>query len=386
MAKLFGLWDVSLPAWMDNQWGHFGLLLVFWLVIGLLVVLVIRPIIKRLTSKTKTDIDDKILAIIDTPIVVFIFFYGFVRSLDVLTDMPQWFHDIHDEIMTLYSLVVAVFVIYIAYKVFKAVFMPLGMEFAKKTESELDDVLIPLMDKVGGVLIIVFGLFSILAMLGINITVFLAGAGIIGIVLAFALQTTLGNFFAGIHLMIDRPIKLGDVILIGDDYCRVDRIGLRSTRFYDTFTHAVVIMPNNMVSEMKLINLSEPDKRLKSSITVGVAYGSPLDKVEGLLAEAVRAQKGVIVDDPTRAPVVRLENFGESSLKFTIYYWVSDFNDQWRIAHDARKHMDRAFREAGIEIPFPQQVVHLVHDQPAGGAAPDARPVGKVSVVTTASK
>jgi small-conductance mechanosensitive channel len=382
MVKLFGMWDVTLPAWMDNQYGHFGLLLVFWLVIGLLVVLVVRPVIKRLTSKTKSDIDDKILAIIDTPIVVFIFFYGFVRSLDVLTDMPQWFHDIHDEVMTLYGLVVAVFVIYIAYKVFKAVFMPLGMEYAKKTGSELDDVLIPLLDKLGGVLIIVFGLFSILAMLGINITVFLAGAGIIGIVLAFALQTTLGNFFAGIHLMIDRPIKPGDVILIGDDYCRVERIGLRSTRFYDMFTHVIVIMPNNTVSEMKLINLSEPDKKLKATITVGVAHGSSLDKVEQLMAEAVRAQKGVIVDDPARAPVVRFEDFGESALKFTIYYWVLDFNDQWRIAHDARKHMDRAFKEAGIEIPFPQQVVHLVHDQPVG-AAPDAKPLGKVSVVTT---
>ena len=100
------------------------------------------------------------------------------------------------------------------------------------------------------------------------------------------------------------------------------------------------------------------------------------------MAEAVRAQKGVIVDDPARAPVVRFEDFGESALKFTIYYWVLDFNDQWRIAHDARKHMDRAFKEAGIEIPFPQQVVHLVHDQPVG-AAPDAKPLGKVSVVTT---
>jgi len=380
MGKLFGIWDISLPAWMDNQWGHFGILLVFWLVVGLLVVVVVRPIIKRLTAKTKSDIDDKILAIIDTPIVVFIFFYGFVRSLDVLTDMPAWFSDIHDEIMTLYSLVVALFVIYIAYKVFKAVFMPLGMEWAKKTDTELDDVLIPLMDKVGGVLIIVFGLFSILAMLGINITVFLAGAGIIGIVLAFALQTTLGNFFAGIHLMIDRPIKPGDVILIDGDYCRVERIGLRSTRFYNTFTHSLVIMPNNTVSEMKLVNLSEPDIRLKTSITVGVAYGSPLDRVERLMADAVRAQKGVISDDPARAPVVRFEDFGGSSLKFTVYFWVQDFNDQWRIRHDARKDMERAFKEAGIEIPFPQQVVHLVRDQT--GVAEGPTSPGKVTVAT----
>jgi small-conductance mechanosensitive channel len=81
---------------------------------------------------------------------------------------------------------------------------------------------------------------------------------------------------------------------------------------------------------------------------------------------------------------VRLEDFGDSALEFTIYYWVEDFNDQWRIAHDVRKHMDRAFKEAGIEIPLPQQVVHLVHDQP--GEATDAKPLGKASVVTTGSK
>jgi small-conductance mechanosensitive channel len=358
MVKLFGLWDVPTPGYIDDQYWLFIYLLIVWLIIGLSVVLVVRPVVRRLTSRTETDIDDRILKIIDTPIVVFIFFYGFVQSLNVLESMPDW---LHHDILRVYGFVVAVFIIYIVYKVFKAVFMPLGMEFAKKSDTQLDDVLIPLLDKFGGVLIIVFGAFYLLSTLGINITVFLAGAGIIGIVLAFALQSTLGDFFSGIFLLLDRPIKAGDLIDDEGDYLRVEHIGLRSTRFYNIFKHDLVIYPNHHVADMKLVNLTEPDKRFKISITVNVAYGSPMDKVERILLESVAAQKGVS-QDPARAPVVRFEDFGESALKFTVYLWVDDIMDQWRIAHDARRMMEARFKSEGIEIPFPQRVVHIQSD------------------------
>ncbi len=358
MVKLFGFWDVPTPGYFDDQYWHFIYLLIIWLILGLSVVLVVRPIVRRLTSRTKTDIDDHILKIIDTPIVVFIFFYGLVQSLNVLESMPDW---LHRNVLDVYTFVVAVFIIYIAYKVFKAVFVPLGHEFAKKSETQLDDVLIPLLDKLGGVLIIVLGAFYLLSTLGINITVFLAGAGIIGIVLAFALQSTLGDFFSGIFLMLDRPITVGDLIEDGDDYLRVERIGLRSTRFYNIFKHELVIYPNHAVADMKLVNLSEPDLRYKISITVNVAHGSPLDTVERILLGSVATQRGVSTDT-ARAPVVRFEDFGESALKFTVYLWVDNVLDQWRIAHDARKMMDARFRAEGIEIPFPQRVVHIEAD------------------------
>lgn len=368
MVRLFGLWDVPTPGYIDDQYWLFIYLLIIWLIIGLSVVLVVRPVVRRLTAKTETDVDDRILKIIDTPIVVFIFFYGFVQSLNVLESMPDW---LHREILDVYTFVVAVFIIYIVYKVFKAVFMPLGMEYAKRSDTQLDDVLIPLLDKLGGVLIIVVGIFYLLSTLGINITVFLAGAGIIGIVLAFALQSTLGDFFSGIFLLLDRPFKVGDVIEDGDSYLRVEHIGLRSTRFYNIFKHEVIIYPNHSVADMRLVNLSEPDKRYKIRITVNVAYGSPLDKVERIMLESVTVQKGVS-KDPDRAPTVRFEDFGENALKFTVYLWVDDIMDQWLIAHEARKMMDARFKAEGIEIPFPQRVVHIEAD------AESAKAVAKV--------
>ncbi len=352
-------YDVDLPPPLDEPWGQFLFLLLVWVLIGLAVVLIVRPIIRKAFKNTETDVDDKILKIIDRPVVIFIFFYGFIQSMRVLPNVPDWFMD---NLLDLYAIVVSFFIVYIAYKVFKAVFMPLGMEYSKKTETELDDVLIPLFDKVGGLLIIIFGLFWIASKMGVNITVFIAGFGIVGLVIAFAMQDTLANFFSGIFLMTDRPFKVGDTILIDGDYCRVEKIGLRTTWLYNRFDHDIIIFPNNEMAGNKIVNLTEPDNKFKTKIAVGVAYGSDLDKVQEIMLEALKKQPGVILDDPDKAPFVRFQEFGDSSLNFKATAWIHDIFDQWKIAHDARLYVDKRFAEEEIEIPFPQRVIHMEKD------------------------
>lgn len=361
MVEFLGF-EIDLPPPFDEPWGQFLILLLIWVLIGLAVVLIARPVIRRAFKGTKTDVDDKILKIIDVPLVVFIFFYGFIQSMQVLPDVPDW---LMDNLLRAYGLVVSFFVVYIAYKVFKAVFMPLGMEYSKRTETDLDDMLIPLLDKVGGVLIIMLGIFWILSNMGINVTVFIAGFGIAGLVIAFAMQDTLANFFAGIHIMIDRPFKLGDTILIDGDYCRVERIGLRSTWLYNTFDHDIVIFPNKTIAGSKIVNLTEPDQKFKVRVAVGVAYGSDVDKVQQIMIEALESQPGVIVGDPDRQAFCRFQEFGESSLDFKATCWIHDIFDQWKIAHNARLQIERRFREEGIEVPFPQRVVHVVEQKAA---------------------
>ena len=195
-----------------------------------------------------------------------------------------------------------------------------------------------------------------------NITVFIAGFGIAGLVIAFAMQDTLANFFAGIHILSDRPFKVGDTILIEGDYCRVEKIGLRSTWLYNRFDHDIVIFPNKRIAEDKIVNLTEPDQKFKVRVSVGVAYGSDLDKVQKIMIEALESQEGVIVDDTNRKAFVRFQEFGDSSLDFKVIAWIGDIFDQWKIAHDARLQIKRRFAEEGIEIPFPQRVVHTVEE------------------------
>jgi MscS family membrane protein len=346
---------------LDNPWGHFLILLSVWVLIGLSVVLIVRPFIKSIFKDTETDVDDKILKIIGGPVVAFIFFYGFIQSMSVFPEVPDWFMD---GLLTVYSLIVPFIVVYIAYKVFKAVFMPLGMEYSKKTETELDDVLIPLIDKLGGVLIIMIGLFWIASTQGINVTVFIAGFGIVGLVIAFAMQDTMANFFAGIFLMTDRPFKVGDTILIDGDYCRVEKIGLRTCWLYNRFDHDIVIVPNNEMAGNRIVNLTEPDQKFKAKAAVGVAYGSDMDKVEKIMVEAISKQPGVIMDDPDRAPFFRFQEFGDSSLNCKVTAWIHDIFDQWKIAHNTRLEINRRFAEEGIEIPFPHRVVQMVGEGP----------------------
>ena len=98
-------------------------------------------------------------------------------------------------------------------------------------------------------------------------------------------------------------------------------------------------------------------------VAVGVAYGSDLEKVMDIMLEAIKAQEGVILDDPNREPFVRFQEFGDSSLNFKVTAWIGDIFDQWLIAHDARLHIERRFAEEGIEVPFPQRVVHMVEEK-----------------------
>ena len=348
--------DIPLPPPFDEPWGQFVILLLIWIFVGLAVLLIVRPVLRKIFKDTETEVDEKILKIIGGPVIAFIFFYGFIQSMQVFPDMDDWFMDM---LLRVYALVVPFLVVYIAYKVFKAVFMPLGMEYSKKTESELDDVLVPLMDKLGGVLILMFGMFWIASTQGVNVTVFIAGFGIVGLVIAFAMQDTMANFFAGIFLMTDRPFKVGDTILIDGDYCRVEKIGLRTTWLYNRFDHDIIIFPNNEMAGSKIVNLTEPDNRFKVKAAVGVAYGSDLDLVQKIMIESMSKQPGVILDDPDRAPFVRFQEFGDSSLNFKVTAWIHDIFDQWKIAHNTRLEINKRFEEEGIEIPFPQRVVHM---------------------------
>ncbi len=348
--------DIPLPPPFDEPWGQFVILLLIWIFVGLAVLLIVRPVLRKTFKGTETDVDEKILKIIGGPVIAFIFFYGFIQSMQVFPNVDDRFMD---GLLRVYALVVPFLVVYIAYKVFKAVFMPLGMEYSKKTESELDDVLVPLMDKLGGVLILMFGMFWIASTQGVNVTVFIAGFGIVGLVIAFAMQDTMANFFAGIFLMTDRPFKVGDTILIDGDYCRVEKIGLRTTWLYNRFDHDIIIFPNNEMAGSKIVNLTEPDNKFKVKAAVGVAYGSDLDLVQKIMIESMSKQPGVILDDPNRAPFVRFQEFGDSSLNFKVTAWIHDIFDQWKIAHNTRLEINKRFEEEGIEIPFPQRVVHM---------------------------
>ena len=347
----------GLPIFLDNDWGRFLILIVIWMIVGALSVGVIQ-LLKWAASKTQIKYDDLILEIVRVPTLVLIVLYGLVNSLShirIEAELLAW-------IMRFYYIGLLLVIAYVSYKIFKGVLIVWMREVASKTSTELDDVLVPIMDKIGTVVIVIVTAIFLLNYFGVNVTVLVAGLGIAGLVVAFAAQDTLSNFFSGIFILVDRPFAIGDTIVLENgNYCEVLHVGLRSTRLYDIFTDDLLVMPNNKLAGMNIVNVSRPDEREKVSIEIGVAYDSDLDKVERIINE-VHANHPNVSKDTSNIPLLRLSSFGDSAIVYKVFFVVDDWHNRWRVAHEIRREILLRFRKEGVQIPFPQRVVHMRKD------------------------
>lgn len=356
--KIFGIWDNFLPSPLNTNEGAFLASVVGWLLIGLFFAYVVDPFVHLFTKKTETELDDILLKIIRMPIFAFIISYGIVNSLEILA----LDRDLVTQIDFGYKVIVILLVVWVAHRVYHNVVIYYAKEYSKKTSTEIDDVLVPLMEKIGLVVIPLLGLIAIFNLFGYDVTALLAGVGFLGIVVGFAAQSTLANFFAGIQLLADRPFKVGDLLLLENgDMCEVRHIGMRATELYNPDTNELVIIPNNDIANKKIINMMEPDRKLKLMIKIDVAYGSPVEKVMGILKETAFNHPNVLKGKELE-PVVRFADFGESSLTFKTFIWIDDVNNRYKVPSDFRMEIERRFRIEGIEIPFPQQVIHFIDE------------------------
>jgi small-conductance mechanosensitive channel len=353
--KLLGAFDNPLPPPLDSNYATFGLSVALWALIAVFFAYVINPFVRMFTKRTKTDIDDRILKIMHMPIFALIIIYGFVSSLAILPLSEGSFRFVSQ----IYGVFLIAIVTFLTYKIFKEVLVYVGKRIASRTKTEIDDVLIPVIDKVGGLVVVVFGSIAVLSYLGYNITFLLAGVGVMGLVIAFAAQEALSNFFSSMTLLLDRPFTEGDYIqLSSGETCRVDSIGVRSSRLYDVFQNTHIILPNNKLVNDKVTNLSEPDGQGVAEVAVSVAAGTDVQKVERILLEAASAHKEVL-KDAGKEPASRLAGFRDSSLDFKLFIWVEDFMTRWRVAHELRKEIYRRFIEEGIEMAMPIRAVTI---------------------------
>jgi small-conductance mechanosensitive channel len=218
--------------------------------------------------------------------------------------------------------------------------------------------------------ILVIGLLVLLSSLGIQITPILTALGVGGLAVALALQDTLQNLFAGMHLLADRPIRVGDYVKIADgvEGFVVD-VGWRSTRLR-MLQNSVVIVPNHRVAQSIITNYDLPESRMAVPIRIGVGYGSDPDHVERVLLEEARGAVGEVAGLLGEPPAIArlIPGFGDSSLDFTLVCHVASFVDQFEVQHQMRKRVLARFRAEGIDIPYPSRTVYHVggdHRRPA---------------------
>jgi small-conductance mechanosensitive channel len=322
---------------------------------------VIRHVIigqlRRYAKRSQTTVDDTLVAIFDSAIKPLLVLAVFTISLNLFS-LPPKLLAASNRIIVLGALSVAL------YYGSKIIQLLLNAWLGRHAGSE------SLREPVRFLTRVVFAGLAIMIVLdnlGVSLTAVWTTLGVGSVAVALALQDTLSNFFAGIYVRLDRPVRCGDYIrLESGEEGFVVQLGWRSTHIR-TLPNNIVVVPNGKLASAIVTNYSLPDPQMSLLISIGVGYESDPDQVERILVEeATRAAGEVegLLADP--APFVRfIPGFGDSSLNFTLICRVNTFVDQYLAQHELRKRILERFRQEGISIPFPQRDVHVYSHAPA---------------------
>lgn len=301
--------------------------------------------------KTETKIDDAALKVFRVPSLYWCVAIGLYVGAEV-SDLPKrYVFYFSKAIHVIVILSITVAVAGLAGRIFR--------EYIQKSNLP-----VPTTGLAYGILkgtILTIGLLIILGVLGISIAPILTALGVGGLAVALALQDTLANLFAGMHILVEKSIRVGDFIrLESGQEGYVEDITWRTTRIR-MLPNNMVVIPNSALAKSVVTNYSLPDKRMSLQIPVGVSYAADPERVERVLLDEARKAVGEVpglLGDPE--PAVRfLPGFGESSLDFTLVCQVREFADQFFVQHELRKRILKRFREEGLEIPFPHRTVYL---------------------------
>ncbi|MCH7584414.1 MAG: mechanosensitive ion channel family protein [Acidobacteria bacterium] len=327
-----------------------GILVLFWLLARLVDGLLIG-FLRRLTHRSKTQFDDKVLELMHRPILTTVGLVGLILAtyrLDLGAASERG------------TVVVVQTILVIVWIVFALRFLRLLLGTMQRNPDRFGIVqpaTEPLLSNAAAVIFFVVGVYAILVIWDINVTGWVASAGIVGLALSFAAQDTLSNLFAGVAILSDRPYEIGDFIsLDSGERGEVTKIGLRSTRLL-TRDDVEVSIPNGVMGATKIVNeAGGPPRQFRIGTAVGVAYGSDIDEVEAVLRD-VGDSHPLTLRSPE--PRVRFRKFGDSSLDLELLCWIERPVDRGLVLHELNSEIYRRFATHGIRIPFPQQDVYI---------------------------
>lgn len=209
--------------------------------------------------------------------------------------------------------------------------------------------------------IVLVGVMLTLSVLGFNFTNIAIIGGALGVGIGFGMQTIVNNFVCGLIMLFERPVKVGDSVEFGDQQGRVKQVGLRAT-VVATYDNAEIVVPNADLITSQVTNWTLAERRRRLKLPVGVAYGSDVSLVMQTLLECAEDHV-MVLSNPK--PAVIFFGFGASSLDFELRVWIADFDSRRQVQSEINQDIDQRFRDLGIEIPFPQQDLHLRSADPS---------------------
>lgn len=359
LAKAFGhLFSTSLPDLGQYQFGQRFTIICFYIILSKAIDILIYRILLPISSRTSFDVDEHFVRFVRRPAVLSVFLLGLLHAALLEPAFPPpWNTALPNVIRTL---ILAVWWISLT-----------GEITAMKANNsgwivrKFDRTKFYMLKNISRIILLFIGIIWVLLIWHVNLTPLFASAGIVGIAIALAAKDTLANFFGGIALFTDAAYKVGDyIILETGERGEVVELGIRSTKI-KTRDDVMITIPNSIMSTTKIINQSAPKVSYRIRIDVGVSYDSNLREVERILLRVAEANTAL---EAKPEPRVRVRSFGDSAILLQLLVWVEEPAQRGLQTHNLLKMIHIAFKEQGIEIPFPQRTLHFHTDKAA--AAP----------------
>lgn len=340
--------DAVMDYVLSNLYLKFVFIAAATVAAAFLVKLFLKGVLRPITRKTKTDVDDLIVKNLSSMAFYIVFAIGLKIGFNYSKiDSPF----AHGVIETLLIIIVAVLII----RLINDLAGNWKKKWAVRTASSADDHMIPLLEKIIKVVVGILAVIFIFAAWEIDISPLLATAGIAGIAISFAVKDSLANIIGGVQLVLDKTFKVNDKVkLESGELGVILDIGLRSTKLR-TYDNEVIYIPNGYLANAKIKNYTVPDLQLRVNVEFGVVYGSDTDKVREVVLEVLKSEEKVLDEPPPAVLFLKMSDF---SLDFIARAWVNNYTDAYSTSLILTDEIYKALNRAGISIPFPTRTVY----------------------------
>jgi small-conductance mechanosensitive channel len=343
--------DALTPIWEQHAfWLRPVLFLLGGLVLGLIIERIILNRLRHLAGQTRSGADDVVVRALGNQPVFWAFLAGAYAATKTLAIPGHYLTLIHQALIVIFLLSLTIV----------AARAASGLVGYSAAQSEGLLPTTSILTNLTSVIVFALGFLVILQTLGVSVTPVLGALGVGGLAVALALQDTLSNLFAGLHIIASRQVRIGDYVkLDSGQEGYVTDIQWRNTSIR-ALANNMILVPNSKLASAIVINFNVPDKEMGFTVPIGVAYGTDLQRAEQVVMEvATQVMQQVEGGVPAAQPSVRFHTFGDSAIQGAVAIRCREFVDQYLVRHEFIKRLQVRFAQEGIEIPFPIRTVYL---------------------------
>lgn len=308
-------------------------------------------ILKKLTAKTKSNLDDIIIDMLEEPMVAAIILAGFWFGIDRLHLSPK----IDSVVSLVYRVLIVLNITWFGARLVNSLIREYLIPLSEKDSNNLDGHIISIIQKTLAAVIWIFGGIMALNNAGVDVGALIAGLGIGGLAFALAAQDTVKNIFGGITIFTDKPFRIGDLVNVNGLTGSIEDIGMRSIRLR-TLAGRLVTIPNYKMVDSNVENITmEPSRRIE--LDLGLTYNTSPEKME----DAINILKNLPAEIPSLESKVQVffSAYGDFALKITCFYFIKKEGDALENQSKVNLHILKAFNAAGLEFAYPTQTIFM---------------------------